>query len=68
MRNIEDLYRHRVTYIKYALERIEDEDWHGLSDAANDLRELDVEIRMIDEINKLTPDEGWERLHIVPAK
>lgn len=51
MRNLKDLLRHRETYVNYAKERIEDEDWHGLSDAANDLRELDVEIRMLEEIN-----------------
>jgi hypothetical protein len=41
-----ELLRHRETFIQYAADRLEDEDWHGLSDAANDLRELDVEIRM----------------------
>lgn len=41
-----ELVRHRATLIEYASHRLEDEDWHGLSDAANDLRELDVEIRM----------------------
>lgn len=38
----------RATYIQYAKDRIDDEDWHGCSDAANDLRELDVEIRMLE--------------------
>jgi phage-related protein len=45
-KRLEKLQRHRATFIEYALQRIEDEDWHGLSDVANDLRELDVEIRM----------------------
>jgi hypothetical protein len=36
----------RENYIRYLRDRIDDEDWHGASDAANDLRELDVEIRM----------------------
>lgn len=40
------LNAHRRTLVQYAKDRIEDEDWHGLSDAANYLRELDVEIRM----------------------
>lgn len=39
------LRRRRGTYIQYMRDRIEDEDWHGVSDAANDLRELDCEIR-----------------------
>lgn len=45
-RPIAELLRHRATFIEYARHRLEDEDWHGLSDAANNLRELDVEIRM----------------------
>lgn len=45
-RPLDELLRHRATFIEYARHRLEDEDWHGLSDAANDLRELDVEIRM----------------------
>ena len=47
-RPMDELQRHRATLIEYARHRLEDEDWHGLSDAANDLRELDVEIRMTD--------------------
>lgn len=41
-----ELLRHRATFIEYLRHRIEDEDWHGASEAANDLRELDCEIRM----------------------
>lgn len=40
--------RRRVNYITYMRDRIEDEDWHGVSDAANDLRELDCEIRCLE--------------------
>lgn len=40
---------HREIYIQYARHRIEDEDWHGVADAACDLRELDVEIRMLED-------------------
>lgn len=46
------LHRHRATFIEYARHRLEDEDWHGLSDAANDLRELDVEIRITEAAAK----------------
>lgn len=41
------LRERRRVYIEYARHRIDDEDWHGVSDAANDLRELDCEIRML---------------------
>jgi hypothetical protein len=43
------LYRIRQGLIRYATDRLTlDEDWHALSDAANDLREVDVEIRMLE--------------------
>jgi len=41
-----ELRRRRETLVDYARDELEAGDWHGLSDAANDLRELDVEIRM----------------------
>lgn len=41
-------HRRRANYITYMRDRIEDEDWHGVSDAANDLRELDAEIRTLE--------------------
>ncbi len=41
--------RRRSNYIIYLKDRIEDEDWHGGSDACNDLRELDAEIRELED-------------------
>lgn len=35
--------RHAV-YVAYLKMKVEEEDWHGVSDAANDLRELEAEI------------------------
>lgn len=46
---LDTLYDRRAVYVQYARHRIDDEDWHGVSDAANDLRELDVEIRMLED-------------------
>lgn len=37
-----DNREHRKILIKYLLAKVEVEDWHGVSDAANDLRELDA--------------------------
>lgn len=51
-KRLEKLQRHRATLIEYARHRLEDGDWHGLSDAANDLRALDVEIRMTEAATK----------------
>lgn len=36
-----------ITYMKYQTAA---EDWHAVSDVANDLRELDVEIRMVEDL------------------
>lgn len=35
----------RQTIVEYMRSCMEREDWHGVADAANDLRELDAEIR-----------------------
>ena len=37
----------RVLHVKYLDMKIAEEDWHGVSDAANDLREIDAEARVI---------------------
>lgn len=36
---------HRRTLIEYLKAKVDREDWHGVSDAANDLRELEAEQR-----------------------
>ena len=35
----------RYRLIEYLKMKVESEDWHGVADAANDLRELDAEHR-----------------------
>ena len=42
---IEFLERHRAVIKQHMLTRAEDEDFHGVSDDANDLREVDAELR-----------------------
>lgn len=41
------LVNHRMTMRKYLVEKFEDEDWHGVEDAASDLRDIDAELRGI---------------------
>lgn len=36
---------HRAVLIEYLKAKVEQADWHGVSDAANDLRELEAEQR-----------------------
>lgn len=40
---------HRNTLITYLHAKAEIGDWHGVSDAANDLRELEAKKKAIDE-------------------
>lgn len=40
-----NLLARRVVLIEYLKMKVDERDWHGVSDAANDLRELEVEIR-----------------------
>lgn len=37
--------RHRRILIEYLRMKVEQQDWHGVADAANDLRELDAHYR-----------------------
>jgi len=39
----------KKNYIYYLKEKLEEEDWHGVSDAANDLREITVALTMLKE-------------------
>lgn len=32
----------RARLVAYLIDKVSDEDWHGVADAANDLRELDA--------------------------
>lgn len=41
---LKDLKKRRKLYRKYLIMKVAEEDWHGVADAAMDLRELDVAI------------------------
>jgi len=43
----QQLLAHRSTLLAYLRAKADIEDWHGVSDAANDLREIDVALRML---------------------
>lgn len=49
----------------YILVKLEDRDYHGVADAAMDLRELETEVKLLLEIGKFNPDKedgvkSWE--------
>jgi len=40
------LSKRRRQYIKYPRLKVNEEDWHGVADAAMDLREIDIAIKL----------------------
>lgn len=40
--NIDTLLKRREVYRTYLALKVSEQDWHGVADAANDLRELDA--------------------------
>lgn len=47
---IRDLERQVKQLVYYIHLRIEQTDWHGVSDVANDIRELEAQIRLLKEL------------------
>lgn len=45
-----ELQGERVTLRAYMADKEKNEDWHGVQDAASDLRELDIELRVLEWI------------------
>lgn len=43
---LEDLQQRREIFLAYLNDRVKTEDWHGVMDAAADLREIDVAIKI----------------------
>lgn len=46
------LFKERNSLIDYLQSKVEVEDWHAVSDAANDLRDVDASLTVVEE---------WER-------
>jgi hypothetical protein len=46
---LEELYKRKKLYISYLLDRVTTSDWHGVQDAASDLREIEVEISYVEK-------------------
>lgn len=42
---IDQLRKRRVIWVAYLQHNVDDEEWHGVMDAAADLREIDAELR-----------------------
>jgi hypothetical protein len=49
MITIEELLKQRETMITYLFSKAKQEDWHGVADAAMDLREIDAKVVILKE-------------------
>ena len=51
----------RVRLHDYILSKLDDRDYHGIADAAMDLRELEVEVKLIEEQRKTAENEAGQQ-------
>lgn len=51
---IEKLINKRCMMIDYLKLKTSEEDWHGVADAAMDIREIDAELKIWQQLNKKT--------------
>jgi len=47
---LQELERQVKQLVDYVYLKIEQTDWHGVSDAANDIRELEAQIKLLKEL------------------
>jgi hypothetical protein len=48
---LEKLERKRLQLHEYVVTKLDDKDYHGVADAAMDLRELEVEIKFVQKLS-----------------
>jgi hypothetical protein len=49
---INTLERRKINMIHYLVDRVEIEDWHGVMDAAADIREIEAQLKTVERFNK----------------
>lgn len=47
---IEQLNKRRASLIQYLLSKVDAQDWHGVADAAMDIREVDAQLCLLEEL------------------
>jgi len=52
---LEILLRQKKSMVEYLLLKVEQEDWHGIADAAMDIREIVAKISILEDIKKASP-------------
>jgi hypothetical protein len=53
--NLAQLTKRRAIIIADLLGKVEAEDWHGVADAAMDLREIDAMLRVLVDVDRKYP-------------
>jgi hypothetical protein len=54
---IDQLVRQKKALITYLLSKVETEDWHGVADAAMDLREVEAKLEVLAIQERLSHEE-----------
>ena len=49
MTDYSSLVKRRKIMIEYLMTRLDIEDWHGVQDAASDIREIDAQLKILGE-------------------
>lgn len=50
VKKLDRLYYRKGLLLEYLKDRVEEQDFHGVQDAASDIRELIVEIKLVEQI------------------
>ena len=64
----QELTEQKATLIAYLQNRLKAQDWHGVADAAMDLRETEAKLEVLKGMPEVPPDENWTRLPDQPSK
>lgn len=49
---LKDLAKRKHLFVSYLKDRVLVEDWHGVQDAASDIREIEAEMRALESCEK----------------
>lgn len=48
----EKLQKRKEGMVRYLLLKVDEEDWHGVADAAMDIREIEAQIYLLEELSE----------------
>lgn len=65
---ITELKKKEQILLGYLKAKIDDSDWHAVSDAANDIREIKTKIEVYEEMTKYAEEVSGESLRLAPSR